>query len=188
MLPIKRKGRYRNVDIKPFPTDIVAIAYFTGLDFEVFDEASIQAIHECGCYGLNPKPRQAVKFNRQEKMKTITEGEHKRRIEWKEKFGEELEDSESTEMVHVEDQVAQNPFEITQSLVLFVEEAFFLHHTIKCLDVRDLDDNRISTEELWSKLCKLKETFVETFVAYLYLKSKNWVIKSGMKFGGDFCK
>lgn len=188
MLPIKRKGRYRNVDIKPFPADIVAVAYFTGLDFEVFDEASIQAIHECGCYGLNPKPRQAVMFNRQQKTKTITEAEYKRRIEWKEKFGDGLEKSEPTEMVQIGDQVVQDPFEIQQSLVLFVEEAFFLHHTIKRLEVRDLNDNRISTDELWGKLCKLKEKFIETFVAYLYLKSKNWVIKSGMKFGGDFCK
>ncbi|XP_037710092.1 tRNA-splicing endonuclease subunit Sen2-1 isoform X4 [Drosophila subpulchrella] len=33
---------------------------------------------------------------------------------------------------------------------------------------------------------KLNERFVENLACYLYLKSKNWVIKSGIKFGGDF--
>lgn len=184
MLPIKRKGRARNFNVKPFPTDTRAVAYFTGLDFEVFDDSSIKAIYESGCYGINPKPRQTVMFNKQQKMKTISEAEYKRRLEWKEKFGE----GSSEEMILVGEQVLPDPFNIPQSLVLFLEEAFFLHHTIDCLEIRDLDDNQISTEDLWSKLCTLKEKFVESYIAYLYLKSKNWVIKSGMKFGGDFRK
>lgn len=32
------------------------------------------------------------------------------------------------------------------------------------------------------------QDFVLKMAAYLYLKSKNWIIKSGIKFGGDFRK
>lgn len=175
MLPIQKKGRAKFIDVKPFPSDIFAIGYFTGIDIEIFDKSSIKTIYESGCYGLNPRPRQALMHNK--KLKTVTEAELKRREEWREMFSDAV-DSEALPV----------PFSISQSLVLFPEEAFFLQHTINCLEVRDLDDRPFSTAEMWSKFCNLKESFVECFVAYLYLKSKNWVIKSGMKFGGDFCK
>lgn len=185
MQQIKRKGRARCFTVKPFPTDIAVVAYFTGLDVEVFDERSIKSLYESGCYGLNPKPRQVMSFNQQQKMKCMTEVEYNRRLEWREKFGNS-QDEESAEKVLVGDKALPDPFCLPHSLVLFLEEAFFLHHTIKCLEIRDLDDRPMATEELWGNLCKLKETFVETFVAFLYLKSKNWVLKSGIKFGGDF--
>lgn len=187
MFAIKRKGRNRNFIVKPFPNDSVSVAYFTGIDFEVFENHSVEAIYESGCYGLNPKPRQAVTFNKQQSVKCISEAEYDRHSEWREKFGGSSTTTDD-EIILVGDKTLPDPFKIPQSLVLFLEEAFFLHHSISCLEIRDLDDRPIASAEIWEKLCKLKPTFVECFVAYLYLKSKNWVIKSGMKFGGDFCK
>lgn len=176
MLPIQKKGRAKFFNVKPFPSDISAIGYFTGLDVEIFDATSVKAIYESGCYGLNPKPRQTLMYKKQPKI--VTEAEIRREEEWREMFSDATAgDADETLL-----------FTIPQSLVLFLEEAFFLQHTISCLDVRNLDDLTIPTEDLWTKFCKLKETFIECFVAYLYLKSKNWVIKSGMKFGGDFCE
>lgn len=81
----------------------------------------------------------------------------------------------------------QNAKNTSSSLVLFPEEAFFLHQFFN-LQVQDLDNQPMHTELLWSSLCKLKETFVECYVSYLYLKSKNWVIKPGLKFAGDYRK
>jgi tRNA intron endonuclease, N-terminal domain len=175
MLPIQKKSRVKVFNVKPFPSEITAIGYFTGLDVEIFDEASIKTIYESGCYGLNPKPRQALKHKKQQNP--ATEVELRREEEWRGMFGDPA-----------TDETPPIPFNIPQSLVLFLEEAFFLQHTINCLEIRDLDDRPIPTEELWTTFCSLKETFVECFVAYLYLKSKNWLIKSGMKFGGEFCK
>lgn len=74
-----------------------------------------------------------------------------------------------------------------QPIILFPEEAFFLHNHIKCLMVRDIDDKIISADDLWKKYCGIKENFVDCYVAYLYFKSKNWVVKVGTKFGGNFC-
>jgi hypothetical protein len=164
MLPIQKKSRAKFFNVKPFPSDITAVGVFTGLDVEVFDKTSVKALYEAGCYGLNPKPRQALK-NREG---TVTDAATRREEEWREMFG----DNES--------------FSIPKSSVLFLEETFFLHHTIKCVEVQDIDENKMTTEDIWMRFCRLKEKFVESFVAYLYLKSKNWVIKPGMKFGGDF--
>lgn len=73
------------------------------------------------------------------------------------------------------------------SIVLFPEEAFFLHQFFD-LQVHDLRKQLMTTEMLWSSLCSLKEKFVECYVAYLYLRSKNWVVRSGIKVGSDYCE
>lgn len=167
MLPIQKKSRAKFFNVKPFPSDIAVIGIFTGLDVEIFDKTTIKAIYEQGCYGMNPKPRQAV----MKKQIEPSEAAVRREEEWRKMF--------------CDDEIS---FKIEQSSVLFLEEAFFLHHTLKCLIIQDIDENEITTEDLWTSFCRLKENFVECFVAFLYLKSKNWVIKPGMKFGGDFCK
>lgn len=69
-----------------------------------------------------------------------------------------------------------------------MEEAFFLHHTLKCLRIMDLDDRELQTEDILKKFCSVKPDFIIKYVAYVFLRSKNWIVKSGLKFGGDFCK
>lgn len=180
MLPIQKKSwRVKNFTANPFPSNVKAVGYFTGLDVEIFDQSAINQLHESGCFGLNPKPRQA------NHRMTLSDAEYTRKLEWNERLHDS---SVEQETVAVAGSQLADPFNIPQSLVLFPEEAFFLHQFTDCLQVRDLDDVPISTESLWIKFRLLKETFVECYVAYLYLKSKNWVIKSGIKFGGDFCK
>lgn len=73
-----------------------------------------------------------------------------------------------------------------ERLILFLEEAFFLHHTLRCLAVHSLAGGRLSTEELFAACCAAKPAFVRTYVAYVYLRVQNWVVKGGLKFGGDF--
>lgn len=145
---------------------------------------SIKSLH-ASCFGLNPKPRQMVTYSKRDKLKKSSEAEYNRRLEWKEKFNDPAENTVD-EMMLVGDSLVPDPYSISQSLVLFLEEAFFLHCNLSCLQICDLDGKVLQTDDIWRKFCKLKETFVECFVSYLYLKSKNWVIKSGIKFGGDF--
>lgn len=73
-----------------------------------------------------------------------------------------------------------------ETLILCLEEAFFLHRTLRCLEVRSLADALLTTEELFAACCAAKPTFVRTYVAYVYLRAQNWVVKAGLKFGGDF--
>jgi tRNA-splicing endonuclease subunit Sen2 len=179
MQPEPKRKRFIFQDIVPFPSaDVTIKSLFTGLDVEIFDKTSINCLFDSGCYGMNSKPRQAISYNEKKKKKApeMTQIEYERKIQWKEKFGNSNEDDEI------------DPFAIPQSLVLFPEEAMFLNKEIKCLQVYDLDDKLISTENLWKLFCELKYNFVECYVSFLYLKSKNWVIKSGIKFGGNFRK
>lgn len=82
-----------------------------------------------------------------------------------------------------------DPFPIEETLALLPEEAFFLHHSLRCLRIFDFDQtHEFTTEELLSKFCDCDSKFIERFIAYQYYRSKNWVVKSGLKFGGDFRK
>uniref|UniRef100_A0A182MSK9 tRNA-intron lyase n=1 Tax=Anopheles culicifacies TaxID=139723 RepID=A0A182MSK9_9DIPT len=76
--------------------------------------------------------------------------------------------------------------DVNEPLCLFLEEAFFLMHTLGILHVKDLYDKQIDIREAFERFRKIKKNFVACYCAYLYLKSKNWIIKSGIKFGGDF--
>lgn len=183
---VKRKGKHQPASVNPFPNvDKKITAIFSGLCVEVFNEFGIKSLQENGSYGQGTKPRQMT--YQQNKINTISELDFQRRLEWKEKFVEPGNENLVKKCI-VFDQIVDNPFEIAPTQVLFLEEAFFLHHNIDCLDILDLDNNLISTHELWKKFNKLKSNFVECYVAYLYLKSKNWVIKPGIKFGGEFRK
>lgn len=75
-----------------------------------------------------------------------------------------------------------------ERLLLFPEEAFFLSYSLKCLEILRPDGSQMSDEECLTEFSKIHPQIIASFVAYLYLRTKNWVLKSGIKFGGDFCK
>lgn len=184
MNPVKKRRRLPEYGVKPFSFDEKVEGVFTGLDVEIFDKNSMKILTESGCYGFNSKPRQTIAFYDKQPIVKISQEEYQRKLEWKEKFGAE----ESGKMISVDDQLHPDPFDIPKSLILLPEEAFFLIHEIKCLEVKDLDDKVVTSDQLWNFYNEAKYDFVDCYVAYLYLKSKNWVIKAGTKFGGNFCK
>lgn len=184
MNPVKKRRRLPQYAIKPFPVDEKVQGIFTGLDVEIFDKTSMKILHESGCYGFNSKPRQTIAFYDKQPIVQVSPEEYQRKLKWKEKFGAE----DCGKLIKVDEELLPDPFDIPKSLILFPEEAFFLIHQIKCLELRDLDNKILTAEELWKRYCDIKYDFVESYVAYLYLKSKNWVIKAGTKFGGNFCK
>ncbi|XP_053676181.1 uncharacterized protein LOC128726400 [Anopheles nili] len=74
----------------------------------------------------------------------------------------------------------------SEPLCLFLEEAFFLMQELKLLELKTVFNKPIDIPEAFDKFRKAKRNFFVCYCAYLYLKSKNWIIKSGIKFGGDF--
>lgn len=82
-----------------------------------------------------------------------------------------------------------DPFPIEDTLALFPEEAFFLHFSLRCLKILNFDQtHEYTTEEALEKFCNMNPKFIERFVVYHFYRSKNWVVRSGLKFGGDFRK
>uniref|UniRef100_A0A1B0CEJ7 tRNA-intron lyase n=1 Tax=Lutzomyia longipalpis TaxID=7200 RepID=A0A1B0CEJ7_LUTLO len=71
-------------------------------------------------------------------------------------------------------------------LLVSKEEAFFMQFCLKCLTISNKDGKILSTEDVFDVFRKQKRNFISTFIAYCYLKSKRWIVKSGLKFAGDF--
>lgn len=185
-MKFEKKIRAKIYKGQPFPKE-VSVGYFTGGDVEIFNESQCKKLNDNGAFGMNPKPRQILMANHQQGIRTMSESEFQTRLMMKEKF--ECVQDEAEELIQLEDgELRPNPFKISNSSVLFLEEAFFLCKFAELLEIRDLNNQIISTCDLWMKFCRLKENFVECMVAYLFLRSRNWVIKPGLKFGGDFRK
>jgi tRNA splicing endonuclease len=79
-------------------------------------------------------------------------------------------------------------FPIHETLHLTLEEAFFLSFGLGCLQVIDLFGNCLPLDGMWKLFCKSQKDFIQKYVTYHYFRSKGWVVKPGIKFGGDFCK
>lgn len=189
--------------------------YFTGLCVEVFGYEDIKAIHRNGCYGIGSrtkvKPRALSSLP---KEKFISKSVFERRQEWNRLLGncglpettvnmlledeyehllqlsQEKDDTftRTTERPETKFITQLDPFPLEESLVLFPEEAFFLHYSLKCLTIYDFrqPNDPMSTDTFLDRCCKLNPNFISHYVAYHYLRSKNWVVKRGFKFGGDF--
>ncbi|CAH2065344.1 unnamed protein product [Thlaspi arvense] len=69
---------------------------------------------------------------------------------------------------------------------LTFEEAFFLFYRLKCIkisfEVRFLE-NKV---ELWRFIRASKPNFATSYKAYSHLRSKNWIVRSGLQYGVDF--
>lgn len=198
-----------NINYKPFPSVKTSTGIFNGFSVEIFEKEDIKNLYENCFYGKGSFSRSTPACLKSNQITVITENQLKMRNEWKEKFNlEVMEDPEivqlelppqtldsteetedpSTKKRKIDTISVENPYRIQETLDLFLEEAFFLHHFVHCLTIKDLHQNVIQTEDLWKQFCSLKHNFVDCFVAYLYLKSKNWVIRTGAKFGVDFRK
>lgn len=162
-----KKGFYnKTISCVPFPTCINKekkfTGIFTGFSIEVCDPEEIKAIYDAGCYGKGSKSRSAPKILRKDKIKESV--------------------PESSDIAMDEQE------EIQESLVLDLEEATFLSFYLDILRIVDLNNKEIEWNYLITKFQIIKPNFIDCLAGYLYFKSKNWVVKTGTKFGGNFRK
>ncbi len=73
-------------------------------------------------------------------------------------------------------------------LVLDSYEAFFLAYALGCLRVKKVatSDDVMSIDDLWRHFNQCDANFRQRYIAYHYFRSKNWIVRSGTKFGNDF--
>lgn len=97
-------------------------------------------------------------------------------------------DSEEEELVidKLEARLVKNPYPVPEHLHLTLEEAFFLSYALGCLQVLDLSGRVMTLKEEWETFCASDTEFVQKYVAYHHFRGKGWVVKSGLKYGGDF--
>lgn len=216
-LPKAKKYLPGFVQVKPFPVTEIGdrprfVGIFTGMSVEVFDANDIRELYECGCYGsgaLTKVEPKLVALGPSKNPSFGTRSQYNAKKELEEKFGNQnpneitlkilLDDCEQKtkrgddfgrinegETNFIEE---TDPFPLEESLVLSMEEAFFLHHSLRCLKIVDFEQNsELSTEDFLRNCCALKKNFILHFIAYHYYRSQGWIVKNGLKFGGDFRK
>lgn len=77
--------------------------------------------------------------------------------------------------------------DVVEHLYLMLEEAFFLTFVLECLTVL-YQNKSMNVNEMWEKFQQAQPYFIEKYIAYHYYRSRGWVVKSALKFGGDFGK
>ncbi|KAK2575016.1 hypothetical protein KPH14_008763 [Odynerus spinipes] len=77
-------------------------------------------------------------------------------------------------------------FPVKESLHLTFEETFFLMFGLGCLQLIHFDGTSMDINSTWLYFCKEDKNFVQKYVVYHYFRSKGWVVKPGLKYGGDF--
>ncbi|XP_039435209.1 tRNA-splicing endonuclease subunit Sen2 [Culex pipiens pallens] len=202
-----------NVD--PLPTGPVAIGLFTGLSVEVCDPAAMAHLSLDGGFGQGTSSRSFPKVVartgrnvgrvRRNPSGVVHRRQVERRREWAGKFGS-VEGSGETVWVMEEDEeklvevgavsveelkrnalkVEEDPFMIRENLSLSLEEAMFLVRELDVLKVQSFDGSVFTEKNLVEKFAAIKKDFIPSYAAFMYLKSRNWIIRSGLKFGGDF--
>ncbi|XP_045451138.1 tRNA-splicing endonuclease subunit Sen2 [Melitaea cinxia] len=75
---------------------------------------------------------------------------------------------------------------LQEKLMLSLEEAFFLQYGLGCLQIINNDNKIQNIEECWKIFSENDQHFVEKYVVYHYFRSKGYVVKPGIKFGGDY--
>lgn len=98
-------------------------------------------------------------------------------------------DSENDDYLdNIKSTIESEGFPIQETLRLTWEETFFLIFALGCLKVIDYDGSSLNINKVWEHCCRQNKHFVERYVVYHYFRSKGWVVKPGLKYGGEFCK
>lgn len=89
---------------------------------------------------------------------------------------------------NIKPEVKAGNFPVRETLHLTFEETFFLMYGLGCLRLVDFDGKFLNMQDTWSHFCKEQKHFLEKYVTYHYFRSQGWVVKPGLKYGGDYCK
>ena len=67
-----------------------------------------------------------------------------------------------------------------------LEEAFYMSHYLKCVNIVGENKCPKSNDELWEYIRSKRKAFPESYKAYSHLRAKNWVVRSASHYGVDF--
>ncbi|XP_056849773.1 tRNA-splicing endonuclease subunit Sen2-2 [Raphanus sativus] len=79
-----------------------------------------------------------------------------------------------------------SPEKVKKWIQLSFEEALYLHYNLKCIKIY-LQGRCLEKEvDAWMYMRSKRPNFPIFFKAYSHLRSKNWVLRSGLQYGVDF--
>ncbi|KAB0793325.1 hypothetical protein PPYR_12945 [Photinus pyralis] len=159
-------------------------------NFSVIVTEGIQELHTKGCFGKGNFSRGYPSFGTADRPQIIRKRVFEQRNQVKSTRTRKVivtpdSDNESEYFTNLQPQYFIDSSALTETLHLTLEEAYFLSHSLNCLDVYH-NRKLLEPQELWSLFVENDKYFVQNYAVYLHFRSKNWVVKSGIKFGGDY--
>lgn len=100
----------------------------------------------------------------------------------------ELEDTSYNYFANFKAECGINQTKLQEKHMLTLQEAFFLVYGFGCLQIINTDNCILDIEQTWKLFNETDKKFTPKYVVYHYFRSKGYIVKPGIKFGGDFCK
>ncbi|KAF8102377.1 hypothetical protein N665_0198s0085 [Sinapis alba] len=89
-------------------------------------------------------------------------------------------------LLAVEPELVLSSDKVKKWIQLSFEEALYLHYNLKCIKIY-LQGRCLENEvDTWIYMKSKRPNFPIFFKAYSHLRSKNWVLRSGLQYGVDF--
>ncbi|CAG4951982.1 unnamed protein product [Colias eurytheme] len=79
-----------------------------------------------------------------------------------------------------------NKIQLEEKLMLTKQEAFFLLYGLGCLQIFNIDNKLLKVNDCWKLFNEADHYFMNKYIVYHYYRSKGYIVKPGIKFGGDF--
>ncbi|XP_044758646.1 tRNA-splicing endonuclease subunit Sen2 [Coccinella septempunctata] len=169
--------------------------FFDGFTVRIPEKQDKKSIVSMGCFGKGSLSKSFPTFDgSSEKPEIIRRRQMERRKKWSEsnKTGEKrkiivLPDSDDENDYFTNLQATYDIDECgdKETTNLMLEEAFFLKNAIGCLDVHH-EDKILDDDRAWKLFSESDPFFQRNYAVYYHFRSKNWVVKPGIKFGGDY--
>lgn len=191
--PLRRKKYSSNIKNPPLPVLTTRITgYFDNYWVIIKELEHAKNLMQMGCFGKanlsrsqpmfeTPFVRKRV-FNRRKQFQAISKSKSNKLLVVPDS---ESEDENYFTNLKVEYQLDSSY--LRENVHLTLEEAFFLCNVVNCLDI-SISNNILKPEDAWELFKKTDNYFVHNYIVYHHFRSKNWVVKPGVKFGGDLRK
>lgn len=163
--------------------------YFNGFSVLVQNTAIMKELHTKGCFGKANLSRSYP--SHQNSTEIIRKRVYDRRKTWGLNNKEKKKiivvpdsDSEDDYFNNLKSEYCIDTSSLKEVLALSLEEAYFLH-AINCLSIYQQEE-LLNAKSAWTLFAKTDKYFSQNYVVYQYFRLKNWIVKPGIKFGGDY--
>lgn len=186
LLEPKRK-KFHLKKLQPFLIKSPIKAYYNGFSVVITEPEDQQKLNRLGFYGKTNLSRNFRPMKRKTEIIRKRQFVRRKRVNLpKQVVGKVIvvpdSDSESEDyFVNLQPQYQVDNGSVREKLHLMLEEAFYLQHVLKCLKIKHAGD-------LWKVFCESDKYFAQNYAVYQHFRNKNWIVKPGLKFGGDFRK
>lgn len=171
---------------------------FDGHSIVVDKQSEMEKINSMGCFGKGTLSRNFPSYNkiqmpilrvRQHEAYNALVNEKGSIKNIVEKHTLIVDDSDVDDELYFENLkplVKKLKLPFAEVLRLSLEEAYYLMCK-DCMKINDLNGVSLTKESAWTLFSKQQKTFIHNYIVYNYFRRRDWVVKSGLKFGGDFC-